>query len=378
MSNLTPGAPISTGVPHPGLLIVKDLNASSRTHQRYFAMKYDVPLVLLISLLTSFYSASSFTTTTHHHQYQLTPRLATSSSSKDNTITSECERNIIILSHNVSQHVADGLFDVNNLLTGRIDVLARCISSALWISNGIRKDTNIFLMLFPHNITIEVRGRDVVELNPDERTTALYLQRALLATGRARDDEIDTCDSLEQGKEQMQQQQRREAELGRLQETNRRRPEVTNPNKPGSLSKSQRRQLRITRKAREAMVRRINRSSGDSPPQGFIIHHDDTLEERLNKLNDGGYTIMLNELGETLGDIFLDSTLQSNNANSNYEKNFKSTTIILGDQIGYATHDEEMLAKNEAVRQVSLGPLSLLTSQCITIVHNFLDTQQEQ
>lgn len=346
-------------------------------------MKYDAPLVLLISLLISFYSASSFvaiTTTTHHHQHhQLTPRLATSSSSKDNTNTLECERNIIILSHNVSQYVADGLFDVNNLLTGRIDVLARCISSALWISNGIRKDTNIFLMLFPHNITIEVRGRDVIELNPDERTTALYLQRALLATGRARYDGVDdTCDSLEQGKELMQQQQqRREVELCRLQETNRRRPEVTNPNKPGSLSKSQRKQLRISRKAREAMVRRINRSSGDSPPQGFTIHHDDTLEERLNKLNDGGYTLMLNELGETLGDIFLDSTLQSNNANSNYEKNFKSTTIILGDQIGYATCDEEMLAKNEAVRQVSLGPLSLLTSQCITIVHNFLDTQQE-
>lgn len=87
---------------------------------------------------------------------------------------------------------------------------------------------------------------------------------------------------------------------------------------------------------------------------------------------------MLNELGETLGDIFLDGTLlQSNNANSNREKEFESTTIILGDQIGYATCDEEILAKSEAVRQVSLGPLSLFTSQCITIVHNFLDVHQE-
>ena len=84
-----------------------------------------------------------------------------------------CERNIIILSHNVSRSVADGYFDVNSLLAGRIDVLARCISCALWISNGIRNDTNIYLMLFPHNITIEVRGSDVIELNPDERTTAL-------------------------------------------------------------------------------------------------------------------------------------------------------------------------------------------------------------
>ena len=147
--------------------------------------------------------------------------------------------------------MADGYFDVNTLLAGRIDVLARCISSALWISNGIRKDTNIYLMLFPHNITIEVRGSDVIELNPDERTTALFLQRALLATtGRTRRcDDVESLNSnvilVEQEDQQNkhQQQRRREVEIGRLQETNRKRPETINPNKPGSLSKSQRRQL---------------------------------------------------------------------------------------------------------------------------------------
>ena len=185
-----------------------------------------------------------------------------------------CERNIIILYHNVSRNVADGYFDVNSLLAGRIDK---------WYS---RKDTNIYIMLFPHNVTIEVRGSDVIELNPDERTTALFLQRALLATtGRTRRcDDVESLNSnvilVEQEDQQKHQQQRREVKIGRLRETNRNRPETINPNKPGSLSKSHRRQLRITRKAREAMVRRINRSSsGDtSPPQGFTIHHNDTLE----------------------------------------------------------------------------------------------------
>ena len=34
-------------------------------------------------------------------------------------------RNIVVLSHNVSQDVADGLFDVNCLLTGRVDAVGR-------------------------------------------------------------------------------------------------------------------------------------------------------------------------------------------------------------------------------------------------------------
>ena len=73
-------------------------------------------------------------------------------------------RNIVVLSHNVSQDVADGLFDVNNLLTGRVDVLTRCVNSAIWVSNGIRKDTSVFLMLFPQNITIEIQGDKICGL----------------------------------------------------------------------------------------------------------------------------------------------------------------------------------------------------------------------
>lgn len=280
----------------------------------------------------------------------------------------------MVLSHNVSQHVSDGYFDVNSLLVGRIDVLARCINSALWVSNGIRKDTNVFLMLFPHNITIEVRGKDVIELNPDERTTALYLQRALLAGGGARgyDGETDSDDNV-------QQHQRKNDEIGRLQERNRKRPESVNPHKPGSLSKSERNALRTTRKAREAMVRRIRRSSGDTtPPQGFTIHHNDTLVDRLRSINDGGNALMLNELGEPLGNVLLDIHDVNSSRNKRiHEKDFESpTTIILGDQIGYAACDEKVLAESEVVRQVSLGPLSLLTSQCITIVHHYLDTHE--
>ena len=279
------------------------------------------------------------------------------------------ERNIVVLSHNVSQHVLDGHYDVNYLLKGRVDVLCRCINSALWVSKGIRKDTTIYMMLFPNNseigTTIEVSGREVIELNPDERTIALYLQRALLAANRRVKRNTDT-DNIKQQQKQI----RQEEEIKHLLATDRRRPDTINPNKPGSLTKSQRRILRKDRMARQAMARRIKRSSRDSsPPQGFAIHQE-TLEERLEKLD--GKILMLNELGKPISDV-LSSTVQSN-ANGSDDDN-TSTSIILGDQMGYASCDEEILLKNENITQVSLGPLSLLTSQCITIVHHYFDAQ---
>lgn len=262
-------------------------------------------------------------------------------------------RNIFVLSHNVSQNVADGFFDVNNLLTGRVDVLARCVNSALWVSNGIRRDTSVFLMLFPHNITIEIQGEHIRGLNPDERTTALYLQKTLL---------LGSADSRSR---------REKAQLISIKEQEQSgRPETVNPHKPGSRSKSEKRELRLARKAREAMLRRIQASDNSTtPPQGFTLHLDDTLEGRLKHLKDhsNGPILMLNEIGEPLWDVMAS---EEHNYNGNGKK---ETTLILADQIGYDASDEKLLTENKAVTQVSLGPLSLLTSQCITITHHYID-----
>lgn len=278
--------------------------------------------------------------------------------------TSQTHRNIVILSHNVSQDAADGLFDVNNLLTGRIDVLARCVNSALWVSNGIRKNTSVFLMLFPHNITIEIQGNYVENLNPDERTMALFLQRTLLVGDRG-DKEKHALEESSPEQWNLAAGQRREVELLRLQETQRKRPVLINEFKPGAIPKSEKNAMRVARKHREAMVRRINRA-GDDAPVGFLLHRDDTLETRLKTFSSVGNIIMLHELGEPLVDT-LASMYQQKTADT-------TITLILGDQIGYVASDEKLLAESDALRQVSLGPTSLLTSQCITIMHHYLDT----
>ena len=149
-------------------------------------------------------STSRYASTIHQPQHK--HRYA----SNQNQHQHHVERNIVVLSHNVSQHVLDGHYDVNYLLKGRVDVLCRCINSALWVSKGVRKDTTLYLMLFPNNskkgTTIKVSGKEVIELNPDERTIALYLQRALLASRRGEVGNTDTDNT-----EKQQQKVRQEA-----------------------------------------------------------------------------------------------------------------------------------------------------------------------
>lgn len=66
---------------------------------------------------------------------------------------------------------------------GRWDVLARCVTSALLVSHGIRHDTEIVLALQagPRPRTLHLDGQQMRGLNPDERSTLALLSRALEA-----------------------------------------------------------------------------------------------------------------------------------------------------------------------------------------------------
>jgi tRNA (pseudouridine54-N1)-methyltransferase len=65
---------------------------------------------------------------------------------------------------------------------GRMDILCRCVSAALTLSHGIRRDTEIHLLLLgppspPKEVLI--RGGPVRSLSPDERSTAALVRKAL-------------------------------------------------------------------------------------------------------------------------------------------------------------------------------------------------------
>lgn len=78
----------------------------------------------------------------------------------------------------------DGDFNLEDLPSsgGRMDLVARCISSALFISHAIRQDTEIIAVLNgPPQSPIAVRfdGAAVRKIAPDERSIAIWLKKIL-------------------------------------------------------------------------------------------------------------------------------------------------------------------------------------------------------
>ncbi|MEM5800911.1 MAG: tRNA (pseudouridine(54)-N(1))-methyltransferase TrmY [Candidatus Aenigmatarchaeota archaeon] len=75
-------------------------------------------------------------------------------------------------------------FNLNDLpgSAGRMDLVCRCISSALWISNDLRRDTRISVILEgppapPKMLVFE--GSSLKGVNPDERNIASHIRKAL-------------------------------------------------------------------------------------------------------------------------------------------------------------------------------------------------------
>lgn len=69
--------------------------------------------------------------------------------------------------------------------SGRIDILLRCLRSALLVSHGLRRDTIVYLVLCGGELAprvLRVDGRHVRFVRPDERQLAILVQKALART----------------------------------------------------------------------------------------------------------------------------------------------------------------------------------------------------
>ena len=69
--------------------------------------------------------------------------------------------------------------------SGRLDILLRCLRSALLVSHGLRRDTVVYLVLLGGPVAprvLRVDGRHVRFIRPDERMLAILVQKALART----------------------------------------------------------------------------------------------------------------------------------------------------------------------------------------------------
>lgn len=84
----------------------------------------------------------------------------------------------------VGNKAATKPFNLNDLAgsAGRMDILCRCVAQALFISHGIRKDVEVYLLLLgepdPPKV-IRIVGSEVKYMAPDERNIAGLLRKAL-------------------------------------------------------------------------------------------------------------------------------------------------------------------------------------------------------
>ncbi len=74
-------------------------------------------------------------------------------------------------------------FNLNDLpgAGGRMDILCRCVAQALFYSHGVRKDTEIYLLLVggEPSKALRINGNEVKYMSPDERNIGGLLRKAL-------------------------------------------------------------------------------------------------------------------------------------------------------------------------------------------------------
>lgn len=92
-------------------------------------------------------------------------------------------RRFLILAHRVP---TSGEFTLNDLAggAGRMDEVARAVSTAFTLSNDLRRDTDVAILFVanppPKARRIDLVGARLRYLNPDERSTAALLKNALV------------------------------------------------------------------------------------------------------------------------------------------------------------------------------------------------------
>lgn len=88
-------------------------------------------------------------------------------------------------------------FSLNDLpgSAGRLDILCRCVNSSFFLSHDIRRDTELYLVL-QDRLTLRFVGSRLRHLNPDQRSTAALIQRALKLQERLGEGELGSTPGI--------------------------------------------------------------------------------------------------------------------------------------------------------------------------------------
>ena len=110
-------------------------------------------------------------------------RCGTADVSEESSSSAPIKRSVVVMCHGVTPHARAGLFSAANLLQGRVDVWCRCVTAGLYLSDDVRRDTVVHLVMQSDDLAscrlVSVDGARVEGLAPAEKNVALLLQRAM-------------------------------------------------------------------------------------------------------------------------------------------------------------------------------------------------------
>jgi tRNA pseudouridine-54 N-methylase len=257
---------------------------------------------------------------------------------------------VVVLFHDVSAATAAGLFSVSNLLQGRVDVWCRCVTAALYLSDDLRRDTVVSLVLSPpegdvpenHRRTrvVTVRGDEVEGLAPAETRVALLLQRAT-----------------------------QHASLGALGELGRE-AKAAAARAADRDEDAEAREKKSARNASRRRARWVARRPGSAGPvPGIAVTDYPNTETCLNAVCDAlgggpGSILLLDAAGAPFATPALGKETRAS---------ADATTFVLGDATGITALERELLMRQDGISTVALGPRVLLASHCIVLAHAALD-----
>jgi len=271
---------------------------------------------------------------------------------------------VVVLFHDVSAPTAAGLFSVSNLLQGRVDVWCRCVTAALYLSDDLRRDTVVSLVLSPpssedpthHHIgrtrVVTVRGDEVEGLAPAETRVALLLQRATQHASLGALGEL--------GREAKRNTAARAANRDENAEE-----ETKSSNEKKSARNASRRRARWV----------AQRPGSAGPVPGITVPDYPNTETCLNAvvferhaLGGGpGSILLLDAAGAPLATRALPGKEKMSASATT------TTTFVLGDATGITKIERELLMRRGGISTVALGPRVLLASHCIVLAHAALD-----
>ena len=259
------------------------------------------------------------------------------------------KRSVVVMCHGVTPHARAGLFSAANLLQGRVDVWCRCVTAGLYLSDDVRRDTVVHLVMQSDDLAscrlVSVDGARVEGLAPAEKNVALLLQRAMQHAS------LDQLPTLA-----------RDAPGGR-----RSRGGDGTASEAGDGDEVREKSARNARKRVGEWLAKRPGSAGPVP--GIAVSDHQSLEACLRDALRGCGAVALLDVDGDDASCVLARPLDN-------PENGEGFAVVVGDGSGITPDERRTLMFVFGAVLMAMGGKTLLASHCVVLAHAALDGEE--